>query len=421
MAIALLIIIYLTFISLGLPDSVLGSSFPAIAQNLNVNSNMSGYVGMVISLGTIISSLFSDFFIKKIGTKFVVFISVLMTAVGLLCFSFVKEGYSWLFYIIAIPMGLGAGGIDSALNNYVALHYKAIHMNWLHASWGIGSSISPLIIGSFIDSNNNSKGWNNGVLTLAIIQFGISLILFATLPLWNKVAINNRKHETEEEKKEEDLAASVSSKEIRKRIFKDPIFYTAMIGFFCYCALETSTGLWIGNFFANGLKTTTEEAAKLTSTLYIGVCVGRFISGPLSLKLNEKTMMRIGETILFIGIILTFIQVSKYVPMVGFVVIGLGCAPLYPAIIKSTPYRFSKVASQKVMGLEMATAYVGNLTMPPLIGIIARALGDNYLILPYFILGFALIMLIMHEFINAKLKIRDKNLTDEEMKEYRTI
>lgn len=414
MAVLLLIIIYLTFISLGLPDSILGSSFPAIAQNLNVSTNMSGYVGMVISLGTIISSLFSDFFIEKFSTKFVVLISVFLTALGIASFSFVPESMPWLFYIVAIPMGLGAGGIDSALNNYVALHYKAIHMNWLHASWGIGTSISPLIIGAFIDSNNNSSGWNKGVLVIACIQFSIFLILLISLPLWNKV----KKNETIEEKKEEEL--TITKEETKNIIFKNPIFYIAMLGFFSYCALETSAGLWIGNFFNKGLNTTTEEAATLTSTFYIGICVGRFISGPLSLKLNEKQMMRIGETILVIGVILTFIQVNKYVPIVGFVIIGLGCAPLYPAIIRSTPYRFSKKASQKVMGLEMATAYIGNLSMPPLIGLIARSLNDNYLILPYFILSFALIMVICHEIINLKLKQRDSSLTAEQLKEYKT-
>lgn len=416
MATALLVIIYLTFISLGLPDSVLGSSFPAIARNLNISPEMSGYVGMVISAGTIISSLMSDKLIRKFSTKIIVTVSVLLTAVGLLSFSFVPAEHTWLFYIVAIPMGLGAGGIDSALNNYVALHYKAIHMNWLHACWGVGSSTSPLIIGAFINPDNNSSGWNYGVLTIACIQFFICLVLLCSFPLWKKVEVKEELSKDAEEAKESD----VDDRQLHRNLFKNPIFYLAMFGFFCYCSLETSTGLWIGNFFHIGMGLSTDEAAMLTSTFYIGIMIGRFICGPLSLKLNEKTMMRIGESILVIGVVLTFIQVNKYVPMVGFAVVGLGCAPIYPAIIRSTPYRFSKRASQKAMGLEMAIAYIGNLLIPPFIGTLAKSLGDNYLILPYFVGGFAVSMVICHEIINRSLKIRDSKLSEEELDEYVT-
>lgn len=412
MATLLLIIIYITFISLGLPDSMLGSSFPAIAENLNVSTDIAGYVGMVVSLCTIISSLMSSWLIRKFSSKMVVSVSVVLTAIALLLFSFVKEGYTWAFYIIAIPLGLGAGAIDSALNNYVALHYKAIHMNWLHAFWGIGASTGPLIIGAFIDSTNKSSGWNYGVLTIACIQFGIALLLFLTLPLWNKVMEKEESVEKEEEASKSDDGQGL------KTLLKNPVFYFTVLGFFCYCALENSTGLWVGSFFHVNMGSSTDEAAMLTSTFYIGITVGRLLCGPISLKLNERQMMRMGEAIITVGIVLVFIQVNKYVPMVGFVVVGLGCAPLYPAIIRSTPYRFSKKLSQRAMGLEMATAYVGGLTMPPLIGLIARLLGENYHILPYFMAAFALAMIACHETINIILKKRDPKLTAEEMKEY---
>lgn len=415
MATLLLIIIYITFISLGLPDSMLGSSFPAIAQNLGVSSDMAGYVGMVVSLCTIISSLLSSYLIKRFSTKIVVSVSVVLTAVALLLFSFVRDGYTWAFYIIALPLGLGAGAIDSALNNYVALHYKAIHMNWLHAFWGIGASVGPLIIGSFIDSNNNSSGWDYGVLTIACIQLGISLILFLTLPLWNKV-MEKENGEKKEEKKEEEVKGD---KDEAKKVLTNPIFYLTALGFFCYCALESSTGLWVGNFFHIEMGSSTDEAAMLTSTFYIGITVGRLLCGPISLKLNEKQMIRMGEIIIAVGIALTFMRFNKYVPMVGFVVVGLGCAPIYPAIIRSTPYRFSKTLSQRAMGLEMATAYVGGLSMPPLIGLIARLMGDNYSILPYFMCGFAVAMIVCHEIINMILRKRDSSLSEEQLKEYK--
>lgn len=226
----------------------------------------------------------------------------------------------------------------------------------------------------------------------------------------------NKKVETEKEKKEE-------AEEAIKRstiILKDPIFYLTVIGFFCYCALESSTGLWVGSFFNKNMGSTTDEAAMLTSTFYIGITVGRLICGPLSLKMNEKQMIRMGESIILLGIVLALIQVNKYIPMVGFVIVGLGCAPIYPAIIRSTPYRFSKAESQSAMGLEMASAYVGNLSMPPLIGLIARSIGDNYSILPYFMIGFATLMIICHETINEKTRRRDKKLSSEELKRYQT-
>lgn len=412
----LLLIIYITFISLGLPDSMLGSSFPAIASNLDLPSNMSGYVGMVVSACTIISSLFSSFLVKKLSTKLVVSISVLLTAIALICFSFVGKNYGFLFYVIAIPLGLGAGAIDSALNNYVALHYKAIHMNWLHCSWGIGASIGPLIIGSFIDSNNNSSGWNYGVFTIGIIQIIISILLFSTLSLWNKVSI---KKEIKMNKKEGEYFTQDNSKKYDfKMIFSKPIVYLALFGFFCYCALESTTGLWIGNFFHKGLEFSTEQAAMFTSTFYIGITVGRFICGPLSLFWREKAMMRLGELIILTGILLTFLTFNRYVPIVGFVVVGLGCAPIYPAIIRSTPYRFSKQWSYRIMGFEMAAAYSGNLLMPPLFGTIAELVGGEYKILPIFMISFALGMIVCHESINISLDKRDKILTEEEKEQF---
>jgi fucose permease len=414
MSFLLLAVIYLIFVSLGLPDSMLGSSFPAIAANLHVAKEMAGYIAVEVSGMTIISSLLSTPLVKKLTAKGIVSISVLLTAIGLVSFSLVTENYIWALFLAAIPLGLGAGAIDATLNNYVALHYKAIHMNWLHCSWGVGASIGPLVIGSFIDSSNNSAGWNKGVLTIAIVQLAIFVIALASFPLWNKAEEQDKKLEKEESTKEP-VDFKTSS------LFKQPIFYLSMFGFFCYCALETTTGLWSGSFFCYAKGMTTAMAATLTSLFYIGITVGRFICGPLSLKLNEKVMIRIGEALLAIGAIITALPLNVYGAGVGIVLIGIGCAPIYPAIIRSTPYRFSRSSSQKAMSVEMACAYVGNLAIPPLFGLTCKSLGDDYSILPYLILILLVIMISCHEVINVKLSRRDRSLSPDERKKYETL
>lgn len=412
MTILLLVLIYLIFISLGLPDSMLGSSFPAIAENLSISSDQAGYIGLVVTTGTIISSMLSEKLIEKLTTKWVVSISILLTALGLITFSLVKPGYAWCFYLCAIPLGLGAGAIDSALNNYVALHYKAIHMNWLHCSWGVGASISPLIVSPFIDTSNNSSGWNKGVLVVAIVQLAIAVISFISIPLWGKV-----KQIEIEENKEEEMVKPVDS----RPLYQNPVFYLAILGFFCYCGLETTTGLWSGNYFYYTWHVDSKEAASLTSLFYIGITAGRFVSGPLSLKIKEKAMIRIGETVLVTGLILMMIPVNKYFAIVGVTMCGCGCAPIYPAIIRLTPYRFSRYLSQKVMGLQMAIAYCGNLIVSPLFGLTCRSLGNMFSLLPYVVITLAILMVVAHEISNGILKKRDSTLSDEQKLAYKTI
>lgn len=418
MATILLLIIYLIFISLGLPDSVLGSSFPAIAENLKIDASVASYLSPLVSIGTIISSFLSPYLIKKFKAQWVVSFSIFLTAIGLLLFSFAKENTWWLLFVSTVPLGLGAGAIDSALNNYVAIHYKALHMNWLHCSWGVGTVISPLIIGAFIDSNNNSTGWNKGIIIISIIQFIIMLISFISIPLWYKISNNNTN------KKEEKEEVIDDNKYTYKYFFTNPIFYLTVIGFFSYCALETTTGLWTGAYLNIGKGFSTQEAATFTSLFYIGITSGRFLSGPLSLKFKENNMIRIGEVILVISSIILIISSStkgdytKSLALAGICLIGLGCAPIYPAIIRLTPYRFSITGSQKAMGLEVAIAYTGNLLVPFLVGQIAKLLNNNYLILPYVLIFFIVLMITCHESINIKLNKRDKNLTVDERKEY---
>lgn len=408
MTLLLLLLIYLIFVSLGLPDSMLGSSFPAIAENLSISSDQAGYIGLVVSAGTIISSIFSEKLISKLGTWAVVSVSILLTAAGLLSFSQVRAGYEWCFYLCAIPLGLGAGAIDSALNNYVAIHYKAIHMNWLHCSWGIGTSVSPLIISAFINPDKQSSGWDKGVLVIACIQLGIALLSFVSYPLWGKKK-ENAKTEEEYESVE------------KKPLYRNPVFYLGVIGFFCYCGLETTTGLWSGNFFYHTWNVDSSKAAAYTSLFYIGITIGRFLSGPLSLKIRQKNMIRIGESILITGLILMILPFNIWCSIIGVTMCGLGCAPIYPAIVGLTPYRFSRKLSQKAMGMQMAIAYCGNLSLSPLFGLVAKSLGEKYFLLPYVVLFFAILMVVVHEISNGMLDKRDKTLTDIEKKEYLTL
>lgn len=414
MAILLLLLIYLTFISLGLPDSILGSSFPAIAMNLGLSNDMAGYIAMVVSAMTILSSLLSTWLVKRIGSKWVVALSVLLTALALLGFSFVRKETFYLFFVFAIPLGLGAGAIDATLNNYVALHYRALHMNWLHCSWGIGVSISPLLVGAFIQPEHQSQGWDKGILTIALIQGAIALLLFLSLPLWDKVAKKEAKEETQIEIDEENAAKAPSV----LSLWKNPVLYLALLGFFGYCALETTTGLWIGSFFHLGKGFSTKDAAFVTSSFYFGITIGRFLAGLVSLKMGEKGIIRIGEGLIGLGVLLIALPLDARFAIAGFVIVGLGCAPIYPAIIRSSPYRFSKAISLGAISFEMAAAYVGNLLMPPLFGLLARHF-DNFLLLPYFMLVFLVLMVLCHEVINGLLRKRDASLSPEELKAYR--
>ena len=416
MVLALLLVIYLVFISLGLPDTVLGSSFPAISGALGLDSDIAGYIGMVVSAFTILSSLLSSFILRKVKTGPYVFVSILLTALGLILFSFVPPAYaSWAFYLIAILLGLGAGGIDAALNNYVALHYKAVHMNWLHCSWAIGAFTGPLLLGTFINGETN-EGWDNGVRLIAYIQLGIALLVFLTLPLWNKAALK------EQAKKEDKVEKEVvTPKGTHKKLLIMPLFILGAIGFFCYCGLETTTGFWAPSFFHYAKECDASLSATLGSCFYIGIALGRFISGVLSYRISPKNLIRIGESLIFIGAIMALVpNVSFYVSAAGICLIGLGCAPIYPCIILLTPYRYSKTLSQVAMSLQMAVAYLGNLFVSPLFGLIASSFGDAYFLLPYIPFAFVLLMSLVHEIGNYLTKRRDSSLSKEEKEEYFT-
>ncbi|MEI0602934.1 MFS transporter [Brachyspira alvinipulli] len=377
----LLAIIYLSFISLGLPDALLGSAWPSMYKEFNVPISYAGIISMIISIGTIISSLQSDRLTKKFGAGKITAFSVAATAIALIGFS-ITHSY-WMLCIWAIPYGLGAGSVDASLNNYVALHYESKHMSWLHCMWGIGATIGPYIMGYAITNNN----WNAGYRYISIIQIVLTAILFLSFPLWNK---------NDEENKEKISTKVLSLKEIIKIAGTKEI----MICFFCYCAIEATAGLWASSYLNIYKGVDIKTAASFGSLFYIGITIGRAISGFITMKLNDNQMIVLGESLILIGIILMIIPAVNIVSLIGFIIIGLGCAPIYPSIIHSTPYNFGAENSQAIIGVQMASAYVGTLAMPPLFGYIANHISIS--LLPFYLVLILILMFIMHKLMIKK-------------------
>jgi fucose permease len=388
----LLIIIYLSFISLGLPDSLLGSAWPSMYGGLNVPLHYAGYISMIIAGGTVISSIFSEKIIRRLGTGIVTALSVLMTAVALLGFSFSTAFV--LLCLWAVPLGLGAGSVDAALNNYVALHYKAKHMSWLHCFWGFGASTGPIIMSFFLINKNS---WNSGYRTIGLLQCCLVAILFITISLWgkNKSQNNNVKNE--------------SSKGIKfKELFHIAGVKQILVAFFCYCSLETTTGLWGSSFLVMGKNISPEMAARWISLFFIGITSGRFISGFLTMKLNNRQMVRLGQGLIACGIAALMLPIDRVLLLPGFFIIGLGCAPIYPSLLHETPRNFGSEKSQAIMGIQMASAYIGSTFMPPLFGRIASYL--SFKIFPLFIGGILILNIIMVELLNKRVD-KDKRIT----------
>lgn len=390
----LLIIIYLAFISLGLPDSLLGSAWPAMYQEFSVPVSYAGGISIIIAIGTIISSLQSDRLTKKFGTGKVTAVSVLMTAVALLGFS-ISHSYA-ILCLWAIPYGLGAGSVDASLNNYVALHYASRHMSWLHCMWGIGASLGPYIMGYAL---TNGQSWNMGYRYITMIQITLTLILIISLPLWKKqgTGVANQADENSQNK-------PLSLRQIIKLTGAKEI----MITFFCYCALEQTTGLWASSFLVLHRGLSAETAAGFASLFFIGITVGRAFSGFLTMKLSDIQMIRLGQGLILLGIIFLILPFGNISALLGLIFIGLGCAPIYPSIIHSTPEHFGADNSQAVIGVQMASAYVGTCLMPPIFGFIANHIGVS--LFPLYLLIILILMVVMHEKMLPKLDRNKKEV-----------
>jgi len=374
----LLALIYICFISLGLPDSLLGSSWPIVHVQLNVPVSYAGIISIIIFAGTIFSSLISDKLLHRYGFGKVTAVSVALTAIGL--FGFSVSAHFGLLALWSIPYGLGAGGVDCILNNYVALHYKAQHMSWLHCMWGVGASISPYIM-SFSLIKLNS--WNYGYLIVSLIQAILTFFIFMSLPLWTKNA-PARSDMTAEN-------ASLKLKDILKIPGSLPCFFT----FFTYCSLELTASLWASSYLAENRGIDPNTAASLASLFYIGITLGRAVNGFFAMKFTDRVLIRVGSGIVGLGILLLFVPFHQIFALSGFIIIGLGCAPIYPCIIHMTPDIFGKNKSQAMIGFQIAFAYTGVMIMPPLFGLIANHISIA-LFPPYlFILWLA--MVFMHE------------------------
>ena len=396
----LLAIIYLAFISLGLPDSLLGSAWPTMYQQFGVPISYAGIISMIIAGGTIISSLQSDRLTKWLGTGKVTAISVAATAVALFGFSFSHS--FWALCLWAIPYGLGAGSVDASLNNYVALHYESRHMSWLHCMWGVGATTGPYIMGIALSMG---QGWNMGYRYIGIIQVVLTAVLVFSLPLWK-----GRKSTTEnlQNAEMEQLLENVSEKADTtaekalslREILKIAGAKEVMLCFFCYCALEQTAGLWASSYLTLHKGVSSETAAIFASLFYIGITVGRAISGFITMKLNDTQMVRLGQSIIILGIMAMVLPGSNVLALAGLILIGLGCAPIYPCVIHSTPAHFGADKSQAIIGVQMAFAYIGILAMPPLFGVLASRI--SVALLPCYLFAILVVMVIMHELLTKK-------------------
>ena len=375
----LLALIYVSFISLGLPDSLLGSAWPQMQESLGVSLSLGGVISFLITASTILSSLMSHQVIQRFGTGAVTMCSVAMTALALFGFSLSNSFFALCLW--AIPYGLGAGSVDAALNNFVALHRKAKHMSWLHCFWGIGATGGPYIMGLCL---SRGMGWQAGYRTISFLQMALTLILLLSLPLWKKQELPLSGGETVRPQTPQ-----------WGKLLKRPGVKAALTAFFFYSALELTTGLWGSSYMVAVRGISPETAAKWISLFYLGITAGRFFSGFLTLRFSDDAMVRLGEITAIVGILLILLPLHNLFLCLGLILTGLGCAPIYPSLLHATPQRFGKSLSQSLMGTQMAISYLGSTTMPPVSGFLSEKISMG--LYPILLLVFALMLTILTE------------------------
>ncbi len=389
----LLALIYLAFISLGLPDPLLGAAWPVMYPELGAELSRAGLVSLVICAGTVTSSLLSERLTKRLGTGLVTALSTALSAAALLGFSRVQSFTGLILW--AIPYGLGAGGIDSALNNYVSLHYSTRDMSWLHAFWGVGTMLSPYIMSYALSAQ---KGWRRGYEWVFLLQLGLALLLFAALPLWRRAG------RLFAEKEGTPVQRQAQAKEPLglSGALRVPGVPFVLLAFFCYCSFESTTGLWAASFLVEGRGLPEELAAAFCSLYFIGITLGRFASGFAANRLGDRRLVRLGETVMLAGCVLLSAGLW-WTPaaLAGLVISGLGCAPVFPSLIHATPANFGADKSPGIVGVQMASAYVGSALMPPLFGLLAQQLSPR--LYPFFLLLLAALLLAMTELLNKKI------------------
>ena len=389
---ALLSIIYVAFVSLGFPDSLVGAGWPVMHKDLGVPLAFAGIVTMVIASGTILSSLASDRLTRRFGAGLVTATSVGMTAAALIGFSLSDQ--FWMICLWAIPYGLGAGAVDAALNNYVALHYAARHMNWLHSFWGVGASISPFIMSHALTSG---QGWSGAYRTVGLIQVVLTVALVATLPLWRRVDTLRAPHAADvPPEPPADDAAPLSL----ARALRIPGVAPVLVAFFAYCALETTAMVWASTYLVTERAVDPATAAAFASLFLLGVTGGRFLAGFVADRIGDRLLIRWGFTTVGVGTVMVLLPLgTDVVALAGLVIAGLGCAPIYPAIIHSTPANFGRENSQAIIGVQMAAAYVGSTLAPPLFGLLSSSVGTWTF--PVFLTALAVLGLVMSQRLNA--------------------
>ena len=380
MASLLLPVIYLAFISLGLPDALLGSAWPSMYTELGASLSWAGIVSMIISVGTIVSALCSERLNLRLGTGGVTFLSVMLTAVALLGFSLSTS--FWQLCLWAVPYGLGAGSVDAALNNYVALHYESRHMSWLHCMWGVGASIGPVIMGRALAGGT----WQGGYRTIALLQFALTAVLLLSLRLWKRPQANVE-------------GADFKPHPIPE-LLRRPGVPQVLLCFFCYCALEATAGMWAASYCTLVRGIDAETAARWASLFYVGITIGRGVCGFLTMKISDQNMIRLGQPLIAAGVVLILAPLGQGTLFAGLITVGLGCAPIYPSIIHETPVNFGRDVSMSMTGLQMATAYVGSCLMPPLFGLLAQYVTPT--LYPWFLAVILALMFVMAESLHRR-------------------
>ena len=399
----LLAVIYVAFISLGLPDAVLGAAWPTMSADLGAPVSWAGGISMVISAGTIVSALMSDRMTLRFGAGKVTAISVALTALALFGFSMAPS--YWVLILFAVPYGLGAGGVDAALNNYVAIHYESHHMSWLHAMWGIGALTGPYIMGYAL---NAGQGWSWGYRYISILQIVLTAILIFSLPLWKQRVPQPQSIETEPSA---DITEQSAAEGLAQEPSREPLGIRGVLAirgareilimFFCYCALEQTAMLWASSYMALGKGIDKTTAAMWASLFCIGITVGRLLSGFVTMKFNDPTMIRMGQVLVLLGVVVMLLPLPQHLgTIVGLMVVGLGCAPISPCVIHSTPTYFGEDKSQAIVGMQMACAYVGSMCMPPVFGLIAQHV--TIILFPWYLVVFLVLMIVMHESLRRK-------------------
>lgn len=379
----LLVIINVAFISLGLPDSLLGSAWPVMQRELGAQTSWAGVLTMITASGTIVSSLMSDRLTRRLGAGRVTAVSVLMTAGALLGFS--VSGRFWQLCLLCLPLGLGGGAVDAALNNYVALHFRARHMSWLHCFWGVGASLSPYLM-SFALAG--PRGWQGGYRIVFFIQAALTAALFLSLPLWQRP----REGAGGGGRKALPLSAALAIRGV-------PLM---LVTFFGYCALESTAGLWASSYLVQYRGVDPQTAARYASLFFIGITAGRLLCGFVADLIGDRWLIRGGILGMALGVLMVMLPLRSGTPaLVGLVVIGLGGAPIYPAVIHATPSNFGRENSQAIIGIQMASAYLGATLMPPVFGLIAQHISIG--LYPYYMMCFAALMLYMSERLNRRL------------------